>query len=138
MTAGIVGFAGGIPLRTKNPRLGWALMILGPLAAVIMGPGMMMDKVVVDKQHFSLVTGFWFAPTKHDVKFADVASIDLIMEETRGARGRKNQNYYLLCHKKGGADQKVPVGTLMQEGAARAVLDEARELGIPIVDKLPE
>lgn len=136
--AGIAAFAAGLFLRTRNGRFGWVLLILGPLAAILMGPGMFNDKVTVNPRHFTLQVGFWFAPNIHDVTYADIGNIKIIMEETRGARGRRNKSYYLLCHMKSGADKKVPMGELMKSGGAEQVIEQAQKLGIAVTDDTPD
>ena len=108
-------------------------MILGPLACLVLAPGMFLDKVTVNPERFTLHTGFWFAPTLHEVRFADLSRVDLIAEEKASRRGTR-MSYYLLCHRKSGASEKVPVGDLMKRGAAAKILQTAKAQGVPVVD----
>ena len=117
----------------KIPRLGWAGLIGGPVLVIVVVPGMVQDKVTVNNDGFTLHTGFWFAPTVHEVRFEDVNTIELIAEEKRSRRG-KQTSYYFLCHKKSGVE-KVPLGTLMQEGAAAKIVETARKRGILVLDQ---
>jgi len=130
----IGGAAWGWVNRDGESRYPWAGLILGPIALVTIVPGLFLDRAVVTPQHFRLNTGFWFHPTRHEVQFQDVQRINLVVEESRGRRGRKNYNYYLDCYQRSGGMQHVPIGTLMQEGALEKVLEMAVQRGIPIAD----
>ncbi len=131
--AGAVALAAGIALRSKATGWAWVLMIGGPLASLVFAPGLYSDKATVDKEHFTLRTGFWFAPTVHDVSFSELSRIELTGESRMTRRGRRT-SYYLLCHRKTGGSEKVPVGDLMKQGAAAAILGQAEELGISVID----
>lgn len=88
----------------------------------------------MDDQHFSLRTGLWFTPTVHDVPFEALSQIDIVSEKRTG-RGGEREEYYLLCHRKTGGAEKVPVGDLMGQGAAAKILETAKRRGVPIVDR---
>lgn len=127
---GIVALLVGLVIVRKGGKWGWALIILGPLAAVVLGPGLVQDKVTINQSGFTLRTGFWFAPTLYEVRFKDVTGMQLISES--GRRGRKS--YYILCLTRSGS-QKVPEGDLMRNGPSDRILEMAAELGIPIEDR---
>ena len=129
---GIAACAFGWLLRRKIARLGWILIALGPISTLIMAPNMFMDRVTVNNEGFTLRTGFWFYPTAHSVSFKDVKMLALSAEERRGRRGRKSTSYYLICHHKSGDIEKVPVGTLMQEGAIQRIIATANGQKIEI------
>lgn len=122
-------------VRPRSARIGWILIILGTLGAVLMGPSMLRDRAVVDEQHFSLRTGIWGLTAVHDVPYDHLTRVRYIMEETRGRRGRKNQNYYLVCERNDGAPSKVPLGSPVAEAAAPQFLDHVIAHGIPVVDE---
>jgi hypothetical protein len=133
-----LGGVGAIPagwlLRRWSPRWGWTLLILGPVGLVIVAPGLLLDHVTVDDRHFSLRTGFWFAPTVHEVHFSNLTRIEIV-GETQTTRGGQRTNYYLLCYRKSGGADKVPIGDLMKQGAVIRVLESAKAQGIPIADR---
>lgn len=128
---GLVLLPAGWVLR--KTRFGWIMLVGGPLLLFVFGPGTVTDQVTVDAKHFTLHTGFWFSPTQFDVAFDDIQRIDITSETRRGRRGRKTTSYFLDCHKKDGAMEHVPIGTLMEE-AVDAILAVADERQIPIAD----
>jgi hypothetical protein len=138
-------FAGGIAavpigwmLRNKSARFGWGLLILGPVAALVFAPGLWLDKVTINDKQFTLRTGMWFMPTEHVVNLDNVGTIEHVTEETRGRRGRKNINHYLIFHPRtGAAGEKVPYGDLMQDKAIDKVIQIAVKRGINLVDNTP-
>lgn len=130
----VVATVAGWFLRKKSTRWGWILLIAGPLAGAVVAPGLLLDKVTVNDERFTLHTGFWFAPTAHQVRYGDLSVIEFMAEERRSRRGKRT-SYYLLCHKKSGETERVPVGTLMQEGAVIKILDKAVERGVPVYDR---
>ena len=94
LAGGIVGTLAGVLIRKSIERLGWALIIGGPVAAFIFAPGLYSDKITVSNERFTLRTGFWFAPTTHEVELADVSLTGgeqvfaLTLSVNRTARGK--------------------------------------------------
>ena len=134
LLGGLAAMVGGWFLRTRSERWGWGLMIGGLLAVAIFAPTMFSDKATVSPELFTLRTGFFFAPTRHEVRFADVARMDLTKEVKPGRRGRKDTSYYLNFHLKAGESRKVPIGDLMKNGALERVLVIAATQNIPVAD----
>ena len=60
-------------------------------------PSLFLDRVKVDSDHFETRTGFWFAPTKHNVPFDGLGEIRHVTYQTRGRRGRKTTKHKLVC-----------------------------------------
>ena len=118
-------------------RFGWALLVLGPLLAVFFAPSMFRDRAVVTETAFSLRTGIWGLTSVHEVEYDDLAMIRITLEESRGRRGRKRSNYYLVCKLNDGSEAKVPMNNKVAEAAAPAFLGHAAKLGVPIVDQTP-
>lgn len=134
LVGGLLLTAGGVLLLAK---FGWRtifLSIVGLALLFVVTPSQFSDKVVVDDEHFELHTGFWFDSTDHTVRFADLRQIDLTTETTRGRRGRKNTSYYLVCLKKTGVTEKVPVGTLMRPATEKQILARAEAKGVAVID----
>ncbi len=131
LAGGLLAFVVGL-LMLGN-RFSWVLIIGGPLASLFFAPSLWSDKVTIDKEHFTQRTGAWFMPKFQDVRFADLTSIDLISESRRTRRGRST-SYYMLCHRKGGEDAKIPVNDLMKQGAAESILAQALNQGIQVND----
>ncbi len=116
---GVLAVAVGLLVRRRT-WWGWALVVGGPVVAVVVGPGLALDQVVVGPDTFTLRTGFWFDPTIHEVQFADLRAVTATAEEKRGRRGSKTISYYFLCAKHSGGTVKIPLGDLMKEGGIEA------------------
>jgi len=135
MAAGALSFGIGVLLREN--RIGWVLIIVGPIAAIFFGPSLWNDKVTLNRERFTQRTGLWFAPKVHDVAFADITSIDLTSESRRTRRGRST-SYYMVCHCRTGQDATVSINDLMKQGAAAKILDVASSYGIAINDHIDD
>lgn len=122
----------GFFLNSFSQRLSWTMMLLGLGGTLLMGPGMFLEYASVSPQEFNLRTGFWFYPTSHSVRFDNIAGIQVTSEETRGRRGRKSKEFYIVCGLKSGGQEKIPVGGLMKQGAAEQMLVTADSKQIPI------
>jgi hypothetical protein len=127
---------GGLLLLRRTFRGGLVALVLG-LIGLAVGTNMFFDKAVVDDTHFELRTGFWFAPTRHSVNFADVTSVQGVTEEKTGRRGRKSTNYYLVFVRKSGTSEKVPLGDLMRHGPTDQIVSVLTKKGIPVTGTLP-
>lgn len=126
------GLVGGIAIKNAVPRLGWGLLIICPLALVFMVPGLFTDFVTVDSEQFELKTGFWFAPTHHQIKFDDLAGATITSKSHYSRRG-KSVSYDLHCNLRNGQQETVPIGDLMK-GAIGRILDEFDARNIPWQD----
>ena len=135
LVGGIVAAPAGWFLRNKSSRLGWVLMILSPIVAFGIAPSLFLDRAVIDATHFSLRTGIWGLTAVHDVKFSELTLVRLISEESRGRRGSKHTNYYLVCERRDGTSAKVPLGNSVAEAAAPRLIDRARSLNISVVNQ---
>lgn len=125
--------AAGIGVLIRQNRYGWILIIGGPIAAIFFAPSLWSDKVTLDRDHFTQRTGLWFAPRFQEVAFTDISRIDLTAETRRTRRGRST-SLYMICHRKGGEDAKIPINDLMKRGAAARILATAADHGIQITD----
>jgi hypothetical protein len=127
----------GLPLawliRTKIARLGYGLLILIPIMLVVVVPGLWGDRVSVDHDGFSLKTGFWFSPTRCDVRFDEVQTIRHVSYIERGRRGDVRK-YKLIVQSRRGHTQSVPSGDLMRY-AVPTILETAQDRGIDVRDE---
>jgi hypothetical protein len=117
-------------VRRRSVWLSFVLLILAPVLLVMVAPATFVDKVVVDGQHFECRYGFWWAPSQHNVRFADLREIRLA-ETVSINRGGKQYHYTLHCFQKAGGEEKVPVGDLMKQ-ALDDILSQARAAGVPL------
>ncbi len=58
----------------------------------------------------------------------------MTMEVSRGRRGRKKENYYLICEGSGG-QQKVPINNGVKEAALEEIVLQAGAHGVGLVDE---
>ena len=131
---GILGTVVGVLIRKRVERLGWALIIGGPVATFIFAPGLYSDKITVNNDRFTMHTGFWFSPTLHEVQLGEVSQVELTAEKRVGRRGTST-SYYMQCYRKAGNMEKVPINDLMKQGPLDKVLGIMNGRGIPIVDR---
>jgi hypothetical protein len=122
-------------LRESSSRFGWGLVIVGPLFAIGLAPSLFLDKAVVDNTCFYHRSGIWGLTSVHEIKMADVKQIRYIVEESRGRRGRKVENYFFICEKFDGSNEKFPINNDVAEAAALIFLDKAKERNIPFIDE---
>lgn len=132
---GLVAAPAGWFLRNLSARIGWGLLIAGPIAAIFFAPSLFRDRVVVDDSRFSVRTGIWGFTAVHEVKYDDLKQVRITFEETRGRRGSKRKNYYLVCERKDGSSAKVSVNNDVALAAAPAFLKKVSDRNIPIVDE---
>jgi hypothetical protein len=131
----LAGAGGAIGWRVRKQwrRVGYGLLIGAGLTIPFLAPMLMRDRVTVDAERFTLRTGFWFYPTRHDVRFDDLSRIEL-QETKRWSRTGRRVTYTLLCVRRRGGPEPVPIGTLM-EYAVEKILDTATNQGVEILDK---
>ena len=135
VAGGLVASVGGWFLKDTIARLGWGMLIAGPLLIVLLAPSMFFDKAVVDETGMAINVGIWGSTSVHDVRYQDLQVIRIVMEESRGRRGRIDENYYLVCTRKDGTSAKVPLGGAVAEEAALPFLEYADAAGVPIVNE---
>jgi hypothetical protein len=128
---GVAAVPVGIVLFVRGQRFwGVCLAILGPLAAVVVAPGMYLDRVVVNQDGFYSRHGFWWNPTVHQIRYGDLSQVQLVVEERSGRRG-KTYSYYFDCSFKSGKQERVPLGDIMRE-ALPEIAQQFREHGVPV------
>jgi hypothetical protein len=132
---GIVAAPVGWLIRNASSRLGWGLLIIGPIAAIFFAPSLFFDRAVIDESKFSVRTGIWGMTSVYEVKFDELVSVSIVSEEVRGRRGSKRTNYFLLCQRGSGISEKIPVNNNVSEAAAPHFLKRVAERGIPVLDE---
>ena len=132
IVAGLLGIPLGWVLRKWNGKLGFALMVLGPVLLVVVAPAMYNDRVVVDNEHFEARYGFWFAPTVHNLQFRDLREIRYVA--VPADNGRTNNE--LHCLTAAGELRIVHAGNLVVK-CVPEIMQRARAAGIPVVNQVP-
>lgn len=122
----------GILLFARRHRFRGALiMIVGPLVAIGVAPGMYLDRVVLDEQGFYARHGFWWSPTIHRINYKDLRMIKLAVEQ-RTTRNGTDYNYFFDCVFKDGKTERVPLGDIMRESLPE-IADEFRKHNVQVV-----
>jgi hypothetical protein len=132
-------FAGGlvvIPIgylvRNAWDRIGWGLMILGPLAALGLAPTYFIERTVVDDKGFDAKYGFYGIYSQR-VEFESVKSIRIVEEEMGGRRKRVSDVIYFDL--KSGGSERLILGNELNREAGKQILKKAADRKIPIAEK---
>jgi hypothetical protein len=134
IVGGLVAAPLGLAIRKKIPRLGWALIIGGPILLVLIGPGVVLDKATVDRDHFEARYGMWFAPSQVNVKFDDLTSMHLSAVTKGFGRRRRTERSMDLTYKSG-QTRRVPLGDMLRYVAPR-IAERAQEQGVAVTGSL--
>lgn len=135
LLAGLAATSAGWLLRKRTARLGWALIVVGLIAAIGFSPSLFRDRVSVSAKGFDVRTGIWGMTATHSLAFNEIVAIRLTSETTKSRRGQNRTNYFLTCTTKAGGFRKVPVNNAVSKASADAILQQAKSRGIPISDE---
>jgi hypothetical protein len=135
---GLIGLAGlglaiigGVAIKS-NWWQGGITLLVGLGILIIGTPTYFLEKTTVRDDGFQVVTGV-FGGTVHDVKYADINSMERMSEEVRGRRGRKRTKYYLLLHMKSGSDIKLDASDGVDAEAVPLIEEKAQAQGVKMV-----
>ena len=130
--AGVAAALAGVVLLVRGQRFwGACLVIAGPLAAGVVAPGMFLDRVVVNEEGFYSRHGFWWDSSIHRIRYEELNSVRLVVEENAGRRGR-TYSYFFDCTFKSGKKERVPLGDIMRE-ALPEIAEQFRNHGVPVI-----
>jgi hypothetical protein len=115
-------------------RLGWALMIIGPVASLIFAPSMLLDRATVDDQKFTLRTGIWGLNSEYVVNFGEIEKARFTVEKSYSRR-RTYTHHYLWCDKYSGSSVKISLDNPLVEAAKPYFLKKISNRGISVVDE---
>jgi hypothetical protein len=115
---------------------GWLVMIVPPFLAAFVAYDLRTDCVVLDRDGFTLTTGFPWSQREHRVDFTQVDQVELHERRSHTARGLRVWTW-LSFRRIDGSWQEVPVGDLMEHGPQQAILAILQERGIQFADKRP-
>lgn len=108
LVGGVIAAVAGWFLREITARFGWALLVLGPLGAILGAPSFFRDRVVVDDSKFSMRSGIWGLTSTHEVVYADLQRVRATSEESVGRRGRRKTNYFCSANERTARPRKFP------------------------------
>jgi hypothetical protein len=129
----IAATAVGAAVRTRNKRLGYVLLIGGPVALVFVAPGIFLDRVDIDRNQLTVRTGFWFMPNVQEIDLREVKTIEVVAEQRRTRRGTRT-DYKLVFHTAAGGSRTVSAGDLLKQSLPK-IAAIAGEQGIEVVDR---
>lgn len=134
MLIGVGGTIGGWFYRRKDVR-GWVLFVFALLATVLFLPFGFVDHVTVSESEIKTQWGFWVYPTKHEFRFDKVQSVSLEKEISRGRRGRKKTNFYLIFRLENGDKEKLIATNALMEASMEKIADQIKARNIPFIDQ---
>jgi hypothetical protein len=126
LLGGLVSIPIGFFWRRSDWKIGWGLMTVVPLAAILLVFTMGFEQVTVDKHGFEVQSGFFGEP--QSVKFDSVTSVRVVKEKTSGRRARVIDVLYFDL-KDGGAERFAISGDVKTE-ASKDIISRVKERGI--------
>ncbi len=120
----------GLSLRQTQARWGYALLIGSPIVALVLGPSLLLEQVLVRDSGFEVHSGFWGMTANEQVKFESVVSCRLAQEKTTGKRPRMIEVLYFDL--KDGAPVRLPLNNDVKIEAAKEIVVRIAKLGIPM------
>ncbi|WP_020470778.1 hypothetical protein [Zavarzinella formosa] len=131
IVAGLAAIPAGLVLFRKEKRFwGVLTMIVGPLLAGAVAPGMFMDRVIVNDDGFQSTHGFWWDKIVHNVRYDDLRQVVVVVEEKTTRRG-KSYSYYFDCSFKNAPQERIPLGDLMKQ-ALPDIRDQFEKHDVPV------
>ena len=131
VVAGLAAIPAGVVMFARKQQFwGVCLAVLGPAAAGVVAPGMFLDKVEVNPEGFSSRHGFWWDPIIHNVRYADLNQVKVVVQEQSGRNG-KTYSYFFDCQFKTRGVERVPLGDIMRE-ALPEIAEHFRSHGVPV------
>lgn len=122
--------AGALAYSLARFRKGHRLDLIIGVGALAMGifilPGVTQDYVKVDDDHFECRYGLWWEPSRFNIAFDELQSLQVRSEKRRRGRG-----LYLDCRMKRGPTQSISLGDLTRR-AFPEIVERARAKGIPV------
>jgi hypothetical protein len=115
-------------VRKRIWRLGWFLVTTGILVCLIATLASR-DRALVDAEHFE-TGGAWLSES-HSIRYAELTQLE-VASATRVTRAGRRTDLTLVCRRRDGTVERVPVGDLM-EPALGQLLSEARRHGVEVV-----
>lgn len=135
---GLIGLAGlalsivgGVAIKS-NWWQGGITLLVGLGILLIGAPTYFLEKTTVREDGFEVKTGV-FGGTVHNVKYADIATMERTSEEVRGRRGRRTTKYYLILHMKSGSDIKLDASGGVDAEAVPLIEDKAQAQGVKML-----
>jgi cytochrome c oxidase subunit IV len=124
----------GFFVKKAYDRLGWGMMIVGPLLALVVALIMWFEHVKVTDQRIIVRSGVFGNTAAQDIPLERVKVIRIT--EERSGSGRNSRMIDVLYFSGDGGDIAVlPLNNDVKSTAARAILDRANARGVAIVGR---
>jgi hypothetical protein len=128
--AGVVFVPIGWFVRRHSGRIGWGLIIAGPVAALAFAPSLLMERVFVHDRGFEVRSGIWGMTANETVNFDGVQSLRIAQEETGGRNSRMIEVLYFDM--KAGPGVRLPLNNDVKIEAGKEIAVRAAQRGIPL------
>ncbi len=123
----VILIAVGLYLWSRAQVLGGLIMLFGIVFAVIFGPMLFYDRVVVNEERVEQTTGFWFSPTVKGFDLADLKKV--IITTGRDLKGRKIEIW--MAEYNNGESVRLDPGDLWESNGDQ-IVNFLRNLGVPV------
>lgn len=134
LAAGMAAAPVGWFWRRRSTRQGWALLVIGPVAALAFAPSLYLERTAVDGEGFHIRSGIWGSTAVYDLSFSQIRSLRFMSEERSTRRGKRT-HYFLVCGLTSGGETKVPFNNDVKRAAVPMIVRRASERGISFVDE---
>jgi hypothetical protein len=120
--------------------------VLAMIAVMLfcVAPASMMDYVRVDSAGFQVHSGFWFAPTVHQVSFNEVEQVTLRTKARRGGRRYRRSfrrslrpRCIMVVEKKDGSSEEIVISSTLVKAAAERIGQKLAENRIVVINQIP-
>lgn len=116
-----------IHIHLRQPAIGALLFLLAAFPALVIGPGMLLDRVILGEDRVIQATGLWFSQSKTSFRYDDIRSISITTESDR-----KNRSYRLwTIHLANGNTEKFDPSDLWSRNEA-IIVEFLTEKGVAI------
>ena len=116
----------GIPLLKLLRKLGVGCILTGIIAAVLVAPSLFTGNVTVNEHGFKVGAGM----KKHAVKFEELSALEYCVEKSVNNDGKRSISHVLVCEKKNGTVERIPVGAEIVKQATPTIIRFARARGV--------
>ncbi len=120
----------GLKVRNQAGPVGWGLIFLGPLAALMFAPALFFEHAVVNDKGFQIRSGFFGRTAAQDLDFDSIKAIRIGTEETRGRNSRWIEVLYFELNR--GMMSHFPLNNDVKIEAGKEIIVRAMQRGIPV------
>lgn len=130
LVGGIVAVPAGWWLRRRVARLGWAMLILGPVSALLFAPSLLAERVRVTQTGFSVNSGIWGMTANLEVPFDSVTRCRIAQEKTTGRRPRAVEVLYFSLQ--GGRTERLELNNDIKIDGGQEIVNALEDRDVPV------